>query len=254
VFPIFLKAKGAEPPAQPVFYELAANGVFEVRCTPFYRSVTRFDGEIPGLESETERVAILAPKLPASLMEEVIAFFGNVYRDCEGEGIVVLFYDPESRRYHVEVPLQTIGVSKRGQRSWVTELAVRYEQVERPAGFLRCGTIHSHADQAATASHVDCEEERYEDGIHIVVGDLDLPRLSLSAAVSVAGVRFKVPPEDLIEPFDSTSVNHDTDARWLGRVRLEVSIGRDKVRAPLTALRKLVERKGDDRGSGDPPA
>jgi hypothetical protein len=86
-------------------------------------------------------------------------------------------------------------------------------------------------------------EEKYEDGLHLVIGDLDLEKLSLSATLSVAGTRFKMAPADVLERFNMKSSDRDCDEQWLSRVYLEISVGTDKVRTPLTSLRKLVDRE-----------
>ena len=249
MLPVVLKTDGAEAPDTPVYHQVAANGVFEVRHTPIYRSITRFYGDLPGLEAENESVELLAPRLPAALMEEVVAFFGHVFRVCDAEAVVVLFFDPERSRYRFEVPRQTVSMFRRSDGRWATELSVRYQNVARPEGYLRCGSIHSHAELSAHASHVDCSDERYEDGLHLVVGHLDRQKLSLSAAITVAGARFGLAVADVVEPFDQRSALRSTEDAWLARVHVDLFHGKEKTRTTAmlwqeTAARELASDRG----------
>lgn len=240
MFPLILKDGHTDEPDSPIYYEVAANGIFEVRETEMFRSVTRVSHDVPGLQAGKEDLVVTAPRLPAALMEDVVAFFGAVYRSCKGEGIVVLFYNTHEQRYHVEVPEQTIPVYKPFGRPWTTYLEVRYDRVDRPDGFVRCGTIHSHADQAAYASHTDCTDEKHQDGLHAVVGDLHRADLSLTAAFTAAGHRFPMTTYDLIEPFDMDSAGRDTRQEWLERVLLEYPLpGGGKGLCSLAELERI---------------
>jgi hypothetical protein len=245
MFPVFLKTSEESDATEraPIAYEIAANGVFEVRHTPMYRSTVRVAGAIPGLVEDSEHVEVLAPRLPAALMEDVVAFFGHVYRLCDGEAIVVLFFNPQTCEYRFSVPRQTLRSFRGTAGRWVTSLSVRYENVARPEGFLRCGTIHSHADLPANASHTDCADEEFEDGFHLVVGDLDRDTPSLSAAMTVAGARFKLRIADIVEPFDPASARRPSEDAWLARVSVELSASGERTLTDAARLRRLATRQ-----------
>lgn len=105
----------------------------------------------------------------------------------------------------------------------MTSLAVSYGSVTRPAGHIRCGSIHSHAELGAYPSHTDCNDELDEDGLHVVIGDFGKAALSMSAAFAVAGRRFAVDLKDVLEPFDARGLR----ARSAGRMACRVD---DRVR------------------------
>ena len=158
MFPIVLKNGHEEEPDSPIYYEVAANGIFEVRRTAMSWSATRMKSDVPGLLPRTETARLLAPRLPAWLMEEAVAFFSDVFRYCNAEGVVLLFYRPETQEYRLEVPEQTVPVYRNAKGRWMTSLELRYEHGDRPEGFVRCGSIHSHAELSAYASHTDCTD------------------------------------------------------------------------------------------------
>ena len=115
-FPIVLKRRGEPEPDARIFYTVAANGIFQVRSTPFYRARTRVLALVPGLLAEAERVELDFPRLPRALLEEVLAFFRAVYRRDRGEAIAVLFYDPDAKTFRVEVP---VGTRRLGEQQGV---------------------------------------------------------------------------------------------------------------------------------------
>ena len=222
MFPIILKDGHTPEPDSPIYFEAAANGVFEVRRSALFESVTRAVRGIPGLEEEHESCRLLGPRVPAHIMEEATAFFVDVFRYCDGEGVVLLFYNPDTREYHMEVPRQTIPVYRNHQGQWYTSLELRYEHCERPPGYVRCGSIHSHAELSAYASHTDCVDEKNLDGIHAVVGHLDRERVSVAASLTASGQRHSKYTYDLLEPFDmARALASDVPIEWLERVDLE---------------------------------
>lgn len=216
-FPIVVKTTPeCEPPGR-LYYEVASNGVFQVKETDIYRSVTRVE-QIPGLCPQVERLEVRFSRLPASILEEVQAFFCDVYDRYRGEAIVVLFYEPETEEFRVVVPLQTIPGYRDWSGQWRSYLHLDYESVDRPEGFLRFGTIHSHAELAAYASATDCHDERFEDGLHVVYGHCHGSTLSRSASFVANGTRFELEPEVVLEPCRAPGRVGRAD--WLARVRI----------------------------------
>ncbi len=128
-FPIVLKT--TENFAEPgnLYYLVASNGVFQVRNTPTHRSVTRVERDIPDLLTETPRVELRFPVLPASLLDGVIAFFNEVYWSYGGEGIVVLFFDPKTEEYRAEVPPQKISGYYDSRGRWMADYHLDYGMV-----------------------------------------------------------------------------------------------------------------------------
>ena len=229
-FEVLLKTESRVESDESLYYLVAANGVFQIRNTPAYYAVTFSEGEIPGLVPETEMLRLRCPPLSAEWTDEVLAFFDAVFQRWKGEAIVVLFYRPETHEYLVRAPTQRIE-RYRSRGAWVTEHHLDYDYVERPEGYLRFGTIHSHASSPAYASYTDCADERYEDGLHIVVGDLQRDEQSRSAAFVANGRRFPLDPDRVFpsRPLPKKSARRE----WLEQV--EVVEVEPPVYAPFAA-------------------
>jgi hypothetical protein len=215
--PIVFKKAGGRDPEASIYYEVAANGIFQVRDTGTYRAVTRAPTDVPGLLPEKERVELLFPRLPALLLEEAFGFFREVYRCHGGESIVILFYRPDTREFRVDAPPQTLPGYRNWRGEWRASLRLDYDEAPRPPGFLRFGTIHSHADMAAYSSFTDCQDEQYHDGLHVVYGHVQTSYPSRSACFVAGGTRFPLKPEDVLEPL--ASLNRPARPEWLARVQ-----------------------------------
>lgn len=219
IFPVVLKTSEQPAPREACYYEVAENGVFQVRDTPIYRAVTRVQGLVPGLLPETEHLCLRIPRLPRRTVQDVLAFFAEVYRCHRAEAVVIVFLRAQTREFRIRVPPQTIPMRRRFDGTWRVDHAVVYGAAPRPEGFVRLGTIHSHADLPAYASHADCADEQYEDGLHIVFGDFYRAAISAAASFVANGVRFRLSPSDVLEPCGVPSRPARPD--WLARVQLE---------------------------------
>ena len=51
----------------------------------------------------------------------------------------------------------------------------------------------------AYASHTDCHDEQFEDGLHIVFGSFNSPELSRSASFVAGARRFTLEPDSVME-------------------------------------------------------
>lgn len=219
-FPIVLRdASHREPPGR-LYYEVAANGLFQVKDTPLYHAVTEVTRDVPGLEPSCERLLLKVPPLPEEIIRDVVAFFDEVYREFAGEAIALLFYRPETREYRADVPPQRIPGYRDSRGSLRAYLRLDYGTVARPEGFLPFGTIHSHAEYSAYSSGVDCDDERFRgDGFHAVYGHFGRLPLSRSAAFVVNGRRFSVEPERVLPECDGPIGAARAD--WMDRVTFE---------------------------------
>lgn len=221
-FPVVVKTPDGNSPAEvearksKIHYRVAASGVFQVRELPTHRSVTRVSNGIPGLPDEHESIELHVPRLPRHLLEDTLAFFDEVYRRYGGEAIVVPFYDPQTREFQMGVPRQRISayVDYYGKR-W-TGSRLDYEGAALPEGTVRFGTIHSHAEMIAYASHTDCQDEQFEDGLHIVFGSFNRSELSRSASFVAGGRRFVLEPDKVMEP--CSVPNRGAPSGWLDQV------------------------------------
>jgi hypothetical protein len=220
--PVVVKRPGVGEPASPLYYMVAANGIFQVRRTRAYRAVTRVF-TIPGLLHASEQLECHFPRLPGELIEPVVAFFREVWRVHRAEAMVLLFYDGARGRFRVDAPAQSVT-------GWVRETGrlrpahgVRYAELAPPAGFVVFGSIHSHGDLPAFASQADCEDELVRgDGLHVVYGGLEAARPSSSAAFVANGVRFELAPDAVLEPLRASG--GAAPAEWLARVRPDARV------------------------------
>jgi hypothetical protein len=182
-----------------LYYEVAGNGVFQVREGDGYRSVIRVFGGVPGLLPARECVELRCPRLPARQLAPVLAFFREVHERWGGEAIVMLFYDGRSGAFRIEAPPQTVWLRRSENEDLRAVYRLDYRTAERPPGFVRFGSIHSHSALPAVASSIDHEEERFEEGLHAIYGSFSSERLTRSACFVSGGVRFPLDPADVLE-------------------------------------------------------
>jgi proteasome lid subunit RPN8/RPN11 len=192
--PILLKTEADVRAEENLYYEVASNGIFQVTDTELYRAVTQVTREVPGLYPSRERLEMRFPPLPAEPLEEVLAFFAEVNHRFQGEAIVMIFFDPEARSYD-------------------------YGSAPRPEGHRLFGTIHSHADLSAYSSSVDCDDERFGDGLHVVYGHFGSSALSRSAGFAAGGRRFHVEPAQVLP--DCGVPRRAARSDWMARVAFE---------------------------------
>lgn len=215
MLPVYLKTGDTQPPTDPVYYVVAANGTFLVRNTALFTATTP-TAEVIGLERQQQEVRLHFPKIPRPVMERIIGFFRMVYLRWDGEAIAFLFYAPDRREFRVEIPSQTLPRLRSGE-GWRTAGRLEYATVPRPEGFLKLGDVHSHRDSPAFFSSIDDRDDN-EDGLRVVVGRLGRARVQVRASFVANGCRFAVAPHDVIEtsptPFSPVSPPEE----WMRRV------------------------------------
>jgi hypothetical protein len=187
MFAVYLKDEGFEPPDDQIYYLVTADGLFQVKDNPVFRSCVGVRG-IQGLQGQKDEVRWKLPPIPGSLLRRVVGLFREVCRRYQSEAIVLLVYDPATREYGVVVPEQH-----------VTGAHLSYALGESPPGCIRVGTIHSHAEADAFHSPLDDWDEEHDDGLHVTVGNLD-GSVSLSCSLVVDGCRFSLRPHDVFIP------------------------------------------------------
>jgi len=210
MLPIYLKDRDFSPPADTIYYLLTRDGLFLVKRTPFFEAVVPAAG-IPWLESQGPDIRLSAPPLPAALLLRAVAFFRAVYARYESEAVVLLAWREATRTYELVVPHQTVGGGH-----------CDYEVREFPAGLTRLGTIHSHAGLDAFHSLRDWQDERFEDGFHLTIGNLDR-ELTLSCSVVVQGFRGQIPPEHLFSRYPIPWEETPPEADWAEEVDRKVT-------------------------------
>jgi hypothetical protein len=201
MLPIYLKDQDFSPPADTIYYLLSRDGLFLVKRTPFFEAVVPATG-IPWLESQGAEVHLNAPPLPAAVLLQAVAFFRAVYTRYQSEAVLLLAWREATRTYELVVPHQIVGGGH-----------CDYEVREFPSGRMRLGTIHSHAAVEAFHSLRDWQDERFEDGLHLTIGNLDAD-LTLSCSVVVQGFRGNIPPDQMISPYPIPWQEAPPEADW----------------------------------------
>jgi hypothetical protein len=213
MIPLYAKTLDRVEPRDSIYYLLAANGVFLVKKTVLFESVTP-PVEVAGVEPQSIALKLSFPQVPHEVMATIYGFFQFVFRKWDGEAIVFLFYSPVRNEFRVDAPPQRL-TRHRTPRGWRTEGRVEYGAVSRPTGFLKLGDVHSHGDSPPFFSTVDDRDDG-EDGLRIVMGNLDRPEPAVRASFIASGIRFKVPTTDVIEEFSAPAPPPEA---WIRRVR-----------------------------------
>ncbi len=194
MFPVYLKDDTFEPAVDPIHYLVTADGLFLVKENPVFRSCVRVRG-IRGLQGQKDEVRWKLPPVPGVLLQQVVCLFREVYRRHKCEAIVLLFYDSSRRDYALNVPEQEVAGGH-----------LTYAIGPTPAGRIRVGTIHSHAEADAFHSPVDHGDEEHDDGLHVTVGNLD-GIFSLSCSLMVDGRRFPLRSREVFGPLPREATN-----------------------------------------------
>ena len=190
MFPLILKTTGdiAAPPS-PVYYVLAQQGLYLVKQSALFSTTTKVEG-LPWLAPQVAGYQLRLPKLPAPTLMRAWAFFRAVYHRYQSEAIVFWFLTA-SGEFELTAPVQE-----------VSPLTCFYEPGPTPEGWVRAGTIHSHGQIAAAHSLVDEEDERYDDGIHITLGNI-LHEPSIDCELVVGETRFVLHPSEVLDGLGS---------------------------------------------------
>lgn len=167
---------------------IAGNGLFVFRRNCLGVSLSPIKS-VNGLEELMQESCFEAERIPVELIDEIAAFFKDIYECYRSEAIVILYYNEETGEWYASPPKQ----KGRG-------LHVSYESIPAPEpGFKIAGTVHSHANVAAGHSGTDDKDEEFFDGVHITIGDLDEDTYSYSYSIVNQKVRTEVERHDVID-------------------------------------------------------
>jgi len=191
VFPVYIKDEEFQPPGDPIYYLVTGEGIFLVKNHPLFQSRTRVS-QVAGLEPEQEGFHFRGRKLPGNLLSQCLAFFLAVWEHHKSEGVVIFYLKPGKNEYRIVVPRQVVGA-----------IHCVYEEPPREdPEDIRVGTIHSHGSEDPFHSDRDDTDESFQDGLHLIFGNLDtVPALLCSAVAD--GRRFGLEPEELVQEMPS---------------------------------------------------
>ena len=186
MFPVYLKEDGFKEPDDPIYYLITRDGLFQVKRNLLFHARTKVRG-LNWLMPQQESARLQLPPIPAAILAEIVAFFREVFRLHRAEAVVLLYFSQDDGRYELKIPKQQVAGGH-----------CRYEIGQTPPGWVRVGTIHSHAAADAFHSELDDEDERHDDGLHMTVGNLD-GEASVVCSLVVDGRRFPLKPSDVFE-------------------------------------------------------
>jgi hypothetical protein len=189
--PIYLKTDADLPrPVEPEFYLITADGTYLCRNHPFFISDVPARQAPRSLLPHQASCSVRFPKLGTAGLEYVVGFFDRIHQEHGAESIAILLWDQRRRRYRIHVPKQeaTVWEATGGRR---TALDVSYElPLPLPRDHLLVADIHCHCDFSADASYTDRRDERFRDGVHAIVGEIDREPPQFRLELSIDGARF----------------------------------------------------------------
>src|SRR5262245_26966640 len=207
------------PPADPELYWLTRARAFLCRNRPFFPSDVPTRRPIRALAAHEPGCVLRYPRVKASTLESIVGFFDRVYRLYQSESVVLLLWDLEGQRYKLCVPEQEASVweSWGGARS---PQDVRYTVPLLAARHLLVGDVHCHGNMAAYASATDRDDERYRDGVHGVVGDIEREPPEFHLELALDGYRFALEREQIFEGY--VERHRFVPRQWLEKVHVKV--------------------------------
>lgn len=197
-------------------YLLADNGLFLVQDTPLFRATTRI-AQRPALLPAAPSLQLRIPRIPTSVMEQAYGFFLDVFRRHRSEALAQILYAPDRATFQLVIPTQRVTYYADGPSPRMA-LGVHYEPMAKPPGFLLLGDIHSHGCHHAYFSPADDLDDLTREGLHIVLGRLDMAEPDCCTSFVINRTRFDLDRNEILEPFATPLVPPDS---WLERVAIE---------------------------------
>ena len=227
LFPIIAADESAVDDVSLPAFVVARDGLYLRKRSLLGLSQVQVD-EVAHLPPAREYLEYALPKVPASLMSEVVGFFRAIWSRQKSEALALLTWDGSA-----------FGLIVPEQRAGAASVKHRLETSDVPSGAHLVGSIHSHGALSAGASLTDEEDEADFDGIHVVVGDVDERRPSYSAAIVVDGRRFGCRTSLVFErPRRFT----EPQPAWLERVK------------PIVTAPKKAKANGHAKSNGKAPS
>lgn len=173
------------------------------------------------------------PKIPASLMGQIIAFFRAFMTESEeNEALALIYWDKVNREFFAYVPQQTVCRVE-------IEANLRdcpFDDAER---YICYADIHSHNSMDAFFSSKDDSDER-STGLYFVLGRLDQFYPDIKARIFCGDAFVPIDPDTVIE-----GLEYPYPEEWLRQVsiqkekRVRLEKDRDKKRSFLDMLAEV---------------
>lgn len=189
--------------------------------------------------------ATKVPKIPYPVLDEIITFFRYVFTEYgNAEAIVLLWYNPETKKWDIEVPKQEVASASLDYDRKEEEIEQR-----RNKGFKLIGTIHSHGSMGAFHSGTDDHDEFGFDGLHITIGKV-MMQPQFSCRYIMKDWYKMMEPKEVFERLPEQEVY---PTQWKDRVHKK-TYGQKKNKK--TVVNKLFDGEeefdDDDRDDSDP--
>jgi PRTRC genetic system protein A len=115
---------------------------------------------IPNTEKVEPYFNFKLPRIPKSLLYEVVTFFASIYSKYQTEILAHIYFDTKTQTYLVNVPRQEISATR-----------VFFEKEQLPPNMVKVCEFHSHHVLPAKFSNVDDADETEIGIIYGVVGN-----------------------------------------------------------------------------------
>ena len=149
------------------------------------------------------------PKIPASLMGQIIAFFrAFMTQNEENEALALIYWDKAKREFFAYVPKQT--VCKVEIEANLHDCP--YDDAER---YICYADIHSHNSMDAFFSPKDDSDER-STGLYFVLGNLDRFYPDIKARIFCGDAFVPIDPDTVIE-----GLEQQFPEKWLQQVTIQ---------------------------------
>jgi hypothetical protein len=200
-------------------YVVARDGTYLERRTGVFHSSVRVEPQIPMLDSHAEFCRLACPPLPRVMLRQMLGFFQAAYQKHRGEAALVLLYHPALRRYRWWCPPQRVSMVWCWDRYEASDWVQFDPPAELPEGYLHFGDAHSHHGPPIP-SHMDRSDEEYQDGLHLIVGNITRDEPTWHLDFCIDGQRFTLPPPMLIESLPPPPYYTPPPA-WMNKIVME---------------------------------
>lgn len=209
---VFVNMEEADASGKPIRIMPAKDGqVYEIRCTEAGRFVVPLS-DVPELPEVSAGFFPALPRIPFSLICQVIGFFRHFMGERELEAMVHIYWDRQLEEYRIAVPKQQVGRAS-------VEAQIDIEDALDDERYVCFADIHSHNSMPAKFSLTDDHDERMT-RVYLVIGRLDRYFPEISARISCGGRFLPIPIGQVIEDIPGDFPSHWTQTVNAGEIRL----------------------------------
>jgi len=187
MFKIHIHDGKEQLPNDDIYYIVAKNGLFLKKKLDLLESLVPVSNISFLKDIQISAKMSIPTKIPNVMFSDIVNFFRDVFDKYHAEAVVLLFYNKSTKDYKVVVPEQIITYASSDYK----------RQVSIP-GYEMIGSIHSHPNFRSSASFIDHNDEKSFDGLHIIVGNITMPTVSVSTYIVANGIHFLCKNTDYI--------------------------------------------------------